>query len=107
MTHVDIITSTHSFKTTLDFAGRSDDIIDMSIKTECPYLGKLVEGQIYALDPMIELFKSDNSVLSDLAEQLPHRACPFLFSALKGLEVEAKLDKSCDFQVTVKRHDDK
>jgi len=101
MTHVDIITNQHSFKTTLDFIVQEDGIVGMRINTECPHIANIVSEQPISLDPMLELFKSDASVLSHLADQLPHRACPFLLAALKGLEVEAGLEKPAKIQVNV------
>lgn len=105
MTHVDIITTQHSFKTTLEFTKLGEDAISMHIDTECKHLLNAIQGQPFALDPMIELFRSTDSVLSRLADQLPHRACPFLFSALKGLEIEAGLERPVQVQINTSRQD--
>ncbi|HPI73667.1 MAG TPA: hypothetical protein PK843_11375 [bacterium] len=105
MTQVDILTTQHSFKTTLEFTKLSEDAIGMRIDSECPHLLNTVQNQPVALDPMIELFRSADSVLTRIADQLPHRACPFLFSALKGLEIEAGLERPVQVQINVRRQD--
>ncbi len=105
MTHVDIVTTQHSYKTTLEFTKLSEDAISMHIDTGCKHLLNAIQDQPLALDPMIELFRSTDSVLTRLADQLPHRACPFLFSALKGLEIEAGLEKPVQVQITISRQD--
>ncbi len=107
MTHVDIITTQHSYKTTIEFTKLSEDAISMRIDTECKHLLNAVQDQPFALDPMIELFRSADSVLTRLADQLPHRACPFLFSALKGLEIEAGLEKPVQVRINTSRQDGK
>ncbi|NLP11631.1 hypothetical protein GX408_14635 [bacterium] len=105
MTHVDIITTQHNFKTTLEFTKLNEEAISMRIDTECPHLLNAAQGQSIALDPMNELFRSTDSVLSRLADQLPHRACPFLFAALKGLEIEAGLQRPVQVQIDIRRQD--
>jgi hypothetical protein len=101
MTKVEIDNSGHDFLTLLYFETKPDEWVEMTVETGCPHLKGAVFDQTFKLDPMAELFKSEGSVLSQVAEKLPHRACPFLFSALKGLQVEARLDQPCVVNIKV------
>jgi len=85
----------------LYFAAQADGLISMRVETECPHINNIVHGKKFMLDPMVELFKPDASLLNQAAELLPHRACPFLFAALRGMQVEADMEKPGDFHIDV------
>jgi len=79
------------------------DHVRIEITTDCDNLSRALESNVLEVDSMREMFSAENSQLSEIAERLPHRACPFLFAAVKGLHVEADLHKAEDIIIEVEK----
>ncbi len=102
MTQVDIDATIHEFISKLYFEAQADGMISMRVETDCQHIKSVVQGKKFILDPMVELFKPEASLLNQTQDLLPHRACPFLFAALRGMQVEANMEKPGRFTIDVR-----
>jgi hypothetical protein len=87
----------------LYFERLANGLVQMRLESGCPELVHAMDGRKVDLDPMSELFTTADSVLSGIASHLPHRVYPFLFAALKGLQVEAGLGVPETYTIEVKQ----
>ncbi len=87
----------------LHFESLANGLVRMRIETACKELLNAIDQKEVDLDPMLELFTTVDSKLSGITSHLPHRVYPFLFAALKGLQVEAGLGQPEVFTIEVKK----
>jgi hypothetical protein len=103
MTRVEYYGKDCQKRTKLIFTPVDRDRVRIEITTDCENLRKALDEYVLVVDSMREMFSAQDSQLTAIAERLPHRACPFLFAAIKGLHVEADLQKAEDIIIEVEK----
>jgi len=87
----------------LYFESLPNGLVRMRIESSCKELLDAIDEKEVDLDPMRELFTIVDSKLSGISSHLPHRVYPFLFAALKGLQVEAGLGEPETFTIEAQK----
>ncbi|MBN2356923.1 hypothetical protein JXO59_12480 [candidate division KSB1 bacterium] len=89
--------------TELIFQSQPTGSVRIEVKSECGDLLAALNTLTFEVDAQRELFVWEGSQLTAIAERLPHRAYPFLFAALKGLQVEENLAPAQDITLHISK----
>jgi hypothetical protein len=103
MTRTEIHDTKNNHHTSIEATTEPSGRIMLHVLTNCPVLEPFVKNRTITVDPMQELFHWDNSVLNEIAQQLPHRAYAFLFGALKAVQVEAGLTAPGRYTIDIQK----
>ncbi len=103
MTRTEIHDTKNGHHTSIEASTEPSGEITLRVQTNCPVLAPLVKDRILTVDPMQELFHWEDSLLTGVAQQLPHRAFAFLFAALKALQVEAGLSEPGRYTIDIRK----
>ncbi len=103
MTRTEIHDGKNGHHTSIEANTEASGEITLRVQTNCPLLAPLVKDRTLTLDPMQELFHWEDSVLTGVAQQLPHRAFAFLFAALKAVQVEAGLSEPGQYTIDIRK----
>jgi hypothetical protein len=103
MTRTEIHDTKNNHHTTIEATTDPSGRITLHVQTTCPSLEPVIKNRTITVDPMQELFHWDNSVLTEVAQQLPHRAYAFLFAALKAVQVEVGLSDPGRYTIDIQK----